>query len=281
MGTALGTQQQRVARRVVAGVVGIRRGTHQSAVAVLRMAGGDAFRDDGGTGVLAHVDHLRAGVGLLIVVGDGDAVELGLRVVTTQDAGGVFPRDGRARLHLRPRQLGVDAAQVAALGDEVQHAALAVLVAGIPVLHGRVFHLGTVHDDNLDDGGMQLVLVAHGSRTAFEVADVGVVVGHDEGTLKLTGVAGVDAEVAAELHRTAHSLGDIDERAVGEDRRVEGGKEVVTIGNDGAQILSDQVAMLLDSLADGAEDDALLAKLFLEGGLDADGVHDGIDRRIA
>ena len=80
--------------------------------------------------------HLRAGVCLLVVVGDGYGVELRLRTVAAQHARGVLPCDGRAGLHLRPREFGVDAAQVASLGHEVEHAALSVLVAGVPVLHG-------------------------------------------------------------------------------------------------------------------------------------------------
>ena len=65
----------------------------------------DTLRNDGRTGVLAHVNHLRAGVSLLVVVGDGHAVELSLRVVATQNARRVFPRNSTARFHLRPRQL--------------------------------------------------------------------------------------------------------------------------------------------------------------------------------
>ena len=72
-------------------------------------------------------------------------------------------------------------------------------------------------DDDLDDGSVQLVFVAHGGRAAFEVGDVGIVVGNDQGALELSCIAGVDAEIAAELHRTAYALGDIDKGAVGED----------------------------------------------------------------
>ena len=79
---------------------------------------------------------------------------------------------------------------------------------------------------------MQLVLIAHRSSTAFEIAHVGIIVGHDERALELTGVAGIDAEVAAEFHRASYTLWYVYERAVGEHRRVQGGKEIVTIGND-------------------------------------------------
>ena len=128
---------------------------------------------------------------------------------------------------------------------------------------------------------MQLVLVAHRGGTALQVGDVGIVVGNDEGTLKLPCVAGIDAEIAAQFHRTAHAFGDVDERPVGEYGRVEGGKVVVAIGHDGAQVLAHQIAMLLDGITDGTEDDALLSQFFLKSGFDADRVHDGVDGSIA
>ena len=124
---------------------------------------------------------------------------------------------------------------------------------------------------------MQLVLVAHGGGASLKVRHVGVVVGHDECALKLPCVAGVDAEVAAQFHGAAHTLGYVDKRAVAEYGAVEGRKEVVAVGHHGAQVLAHQVAMLLHGLADRAEDDALLGQFFLEGGLHRHRVHDGVD----
>src|SRR5437762_5955472 len=59
----------RVALRVVAGLLGALEDLHEPAVGVLAAARRDALRDDGRAGVLAHVDHLGARVGLLPVVG--------------------------------------------------------------------------------------------------------------------------------------------------------------------------------------------------------------------
>ena len=81
--------------------------------------------------------------------------------------------------------------------------------------------------DQLDHRGVQLVLVAHRGGAALEVAHVGALLGDDQRALELAGVRGVDAEVGGQLHRAAHALGDVAERAVGEDRRVERGEEVV------------------------------------------------------
>ena len=136
---ALVAEQQRVALRVVAAVARALQDLHQAAVRVLALAGADALADDRASGVLADVDHLRAGVGLLEVVRQRDGVKLADAVVALQDAARVFPRDGRAGFDLRPGDLAVLATALAALGDEVVDAALAGLrVAGIPVLDGAV-----------------------------------------------------------------------------------------------------------------------------------------------
>ena len=141
--------------------------------------------------------HLGTRIGLLVVVGHGYGVELALRVIPREDARGVFPCDGRPCLHLCPRQLAVGTTAVTALGDEVVHTATALGIAGVPVLHGAVLHLGTLHHYNLHDGGMQLVLITHRSRAALEVRHIAVVIGHDERTLKLARIGHIDAEVGA------------------------------------------------------------------------------------
>ena len=166
--------------------------------------------------------HLGAGIGLLVVVGDGHTIEFCLRSIATQHARGVLPCDGRARLYLCPRELRVDAPELSTLGDEVEHTTFTILIARIPVLHGGVFHLGSVLHNDFHDGGMELVFVAHRCGTAFEIAHIGIVVGYDKGAFKLSCVACIDAEIAAQLHRTAHTFGYIDERPVSEHGAVEG-----------------------------------------------------------
>src|SRR5439155_8963340 len=116
------------------------------------------------------------GVSLLAVVGDRDGIELADRVVTLQDAARIFPGDRRTGLDLGPRDLGAGTTAGAALGHEIVDAALALGVARVPVLHGRVFDLRVLMRDQLDNRGMQLVLVALRRGAAFEIADIGALV---------------------------------------------------------------------------------------------------------
>ena len=123
---------------------------------------------------------------------------------------------------------------------------------------------------------MQLVLVAHGGRAALQIGNIAVIVGHDERTLKLPGLRRVDAEIRRQLHGTAHPLGDVDKRAVGKHRRVQGRKVIVGIGHHTAQIAAHQVGIIAHRLADGAEYHAQLGQPLAVGGAHAHAVHDGI-----
>src|SRR5262245_64807311 len=126
----------------------------------------DSLRDDPAASVLADVDHLGSGVRLLTVVRERYRVKLADRIVALQDAARILPRDRRPGLHLRPRNLRIDARAFAALGDEVVYAPAPLLVARVPVLHRRVFDLRVVQRDQLAHGGVPLVLIELCSWTA-------------------------------------------------------------------------------------------------------------------
>src|SRR6266851_4774733 len=193
---------------------------------------------------------------------------------------GVLPTPGRdtlgdyrrAGVDLRPRDLGVIAATGAALGDEIVDAALALSIAGIPVLHRRVLDFGTFQRDQLDHRGMQLVLIALRRRAALEIADIGALVGDKERALELTALRRIDAEIGRQLHRAAHARRDIGKGAVAEYGGVESGEEIVVLRHDRTEILADQIGMFAHRLAERAKDDAHLAELRLEGGGDRDAV---------
>src|SRR5581483_512024 len=192
---ALVADQQGIALCVVTGARRTLQDLYLPAVRILTVTSRNALRDDGAAGVLAKMDHLRAGIGLLIIVSERDGVEFANRIITLQNAAGILPGDRRARFHLRPRNLGVDASALAALGDEVVNTASALLVAGIPVLDSRILDLGVIQRNQFNHRGMQLVLVANRRRAALEIADVCALIGDDQCPLKLAGLGGIDAEI--------------------------------------------------------------------------------------
>src|SRR3546814_6453806 len=93
--------------------------TNDAAISLLAMTGGDALGDDRRLLVAAEVNHLGAGVGLLMMMGEGDRIEFADRVIAAQDAARIFPGHRRAGLDLRPRDLARHTTTIAAFGDEV------------------------------------------------------------------------------------------------------------------------------------------------------------------
>ena len=281
MRAALVAQQQAVALGEVTDILGGRGHADQPAIGVVRMPGRNPLRHDGRAGVLAEMDHLGAGIGLLAVVRHRDRVELAHRAVARQHAARIFPRHRRAGFDLRPRHLAVLALAQRALGDEVVDAADAVLIARIPVLDGRVLDLGIVQRDQLDDRRVQLVLIAHRRGAAFEVGDVRPLVRDDQRALELAGIFRVDAEIGRQLHRAANALGNVDEGAVREDRRVERREIIIPLRHDLAQPFADQIGIFLDRLGDRTEDHARRFQLLAEGRRDRDAVEHRVNRDLA
>ena len=173
------------------------------------------------------------------------------------------------------------AAAIAALGDEIVDPALAFRISGIPVLHRRIFYLGIVERHQLDHRGMQLVFVALRRGAAFEIADIGALVGDDQGSLELAGVALVDAEIGRQFHRAAHAGRHVNERAVGEHCGVQGREEIVRSRHHGTEILLHQFGMLADRFRDRHEDHAGPLQFLLESGRDRNRIEHGVNRDLA
>ena len=165
----------------------------------------------------------------------------------------------------------------AALGDKIIDSTSTLLIARVPVLDGRVLHLGILLYYDLHNGGVQLILVTTWCGTTLQITYVCALVGFEQRALKLTRALGIDAEVGRELHRATHTLGYVAERAIREDGGVECGVEVIGMGNNRTQIFLNQIGILADSLRDRAEDNTLLGQCLTECGLDRHRIHNGID----
>ena len=182
---------------------------------------------------------------------------------------------------MRPHHLRSVAPAVGAFGDEVIDATLAVFVARIPVLDGGVFDLCILQQDQLNNSGVQLVVVTLRCGATFEVADIRSFVGDDQRALKLAGIFSVDAEIRRQFHRTTGAGRNVDERPVRKDRRIQRCIEVVGHWNDRSEVFLHQLRMLFDGFRDRAEDDASSGEFFFEGGAQRDAVEHGVDGDFA
>ena len=224
--------------------------------------------------------HLRPGIGLLEVVGHRDAVELRRGVVALEYRARVFPGHGRAGLHLGPAEVRAAALAYSPLGHEVEYASLSRGVAGIPVLHGAVLHVRVLLDDYFDHRRMELVLVPHRSGAAFHIAHRRALVRDYQRPLELSSAAGIDTEIARQVHRTFHALGYVAERAVREHGRVECGVEVVAHRHHAGEIAAHELGILPYGLGEGAEYYALLGERLAEGRRDAYRIEDRVYRDL-
>ena len=226
------------------------------------------------------MDHLGAGVGLHVPVGEGHAVEFSDGIVAQQHAARVLPRDGGTCFDLRPADAAVLAGALSALRDEVVHATGSRLaVARVPVLHCGIFNASVVLRHEFHDGAVQLLAAEFRCGAAFEVAHAGTFVGDNQCAFELARFLVVDAEVGGKVHRTLDSGRDVHEAPVAEYCAVECREcreVVVARGHDRAQVFLDELGVFLDGVADGAEQDAHLHELSLVAGINAHRVKDRV-----
>ena len=123
----------------------------------------------------------------------------------------ILPSDGRTGFYLCPREFAVVAAAYTALGHQIVDAAAPVFIAGIPVLHGAILHLGALFHNDFHNGGVKLVFVALRGSASFQIRHITIIVSHNERSLELPGLGGIDAEIRRQFHRAAHALGNVDE----------------------------------------------------------------------
>ena len=97
-------------------------------------------------------------------------------------------------------------------------------------------------------------------------------INNDQGALELPGVLSVDAEVGLQWEWHLDALRHVDERATRPDGRVQGGELVVFSRHNGAEVLLEDLWVLLHPLVGTHEDDAELLQVFAHGVVDDFGV---------
>src|SRR5262245_52862534 len=120
---ALITEQQRITLRIVPRSSRAFHDFYQPAVGVLTMARGNPLGNNRALGVFTDMNHLRAGVGLLVIVRQRYRIELADGVIALQNAAWILPCNRRAGFHLCPGNFRPLAQAFATLSDKVIDAA--------------------------------------------------------------------------------------------------------------------------------------------------------------
>ena len=127
MSTALIAEHQRIALRIIASPRRTLEDLNGATIGILAMPSGNTLGDDRAAGVFADMNHFGAGIGLLVVVGQGHRIKFTDRIVPLQNTTGIFPGDGRSGFHLCPGNFGINAQTFPAFGHEIIDSAFAVL----------------------------------------------------------------------------------------------------------------------------------------------------------
>ena len=210
----------------------------------------------------ARVNHLRAGILMLAVVGQRDGDHFAARLPALHDDARVFHRQARSDVAVDPFDLRLFVRD-AALGDEIED-------VRTPVLDGDVLDLGALQGDEFDHGAVQRRRLEFRRRAAFHVHHLAAFIGDDERALELAEVFRVDSEIGLKRVLHLHARRHVDKRAAGEDGAVQRAELVVTGRDDLAKPLSEDLGMLVKALGRTDKDDALFADRLLDvriGGL--------------
>ena len=209
MGPAKRAYQEGIALGMVPGALSSRIDPYKAPVAILASTGRNALGDDSTAGITPDMNHLRTRISLLKVIGHRNRIKLRRRIITLKDGRRVFPCNGGPSLNLSPAEVTSSAAAYTPFRNQIEDTSLPLSIAGIPVLHRRVTDICILFNYDLDDGGMELLLIPHRSGTTLHIAHIGTFISDDEGPLKLAGPTGVDSEIAGKVHRAAHSLRNV------------------------------------------------------------------------
>ena len=143
------------------------------------------------------------------------------------------------------------------LGDQV------VDVVG-PVLDGGVANASVLLHNDFHHSRVQRVALVDRCCTSLDVVHVASLVSNDEGSLELTHVFRVDAEVGLERNLNVHTRGHVDEGSTGPHSSVEGSELIVSRRDDGAEVFFEEFGVLFQSSVGVHEDDTLALELFVD-----------------
>ena len=133
MRPALVSQKERITLGIVAGILRRRKNLNAPPIGILSLSRRNPLRDNRTLCILSDVDHFRAGIRLLPVVGNRHRVEFTTRILPLKNATGIFPRDRRTGFDLCPCNAGVLPFASPPLGHKIENTALSILVSSYTI----------------------------------------------------------------------------------------------------------------------------------------------------
>jgi len=128
------------------------------------------------------VNHFRAGVLVLAVIGQRDGKPFAARLAALQDDARIFHGEPRTDVAIDPFDLGIFVGE-SAFGDQIEN-------IGRPVLHGDVLDFGALLSATSSTTALCRVVVSNfGAVQPSNVSDFAAFVRNDEGALELAEIS--------------------------------------------------------------------------------------------
>ena len=177
-------------------------------------------------------------------------------MLTHEEASRVLHRDSSTHIAVNPFH-GAALVDHRTLSHEVQHVRR-------PVLHRGVTNTRILLHENLNDTGVQGVLIVNRSGATFDVVNVGTFVSNNQGSLELSHCLGVDTEIGLKRNVHVYTRRDVNEGTTRPCCGIQSGKLVVPSRNTLAEVLFKNLRMLTQTGVGVSEDHALLLQVILD-----------------
>ena len=148
------------------------------------------------------MNHFRAGVLVLTIVGERDGENFPARFTALQNNARIFHSQARTDVAVDPLHFRVFVGQ-APFRHQIKN-------VGRPVLYGDILNLGALERDQLDHCAVQRGRVKLRRRAPFHVGNFRAFVRDDEGAFELAEILGVNPEICLQGMLHFHTRRDVD-----------------------------------------------------------------------
>ena len=142
-----------------------------------------------------------------------DRIKFTHRIVAFQNTARIFPSYSRTGFNLRPRNFCIFLTN-SSFCYEIENATFSFCISWIPVLYGRIFNLGIIHREKLNNCRVQLIFISRRSCTPFKVRNITSFISNKQSSFKLPTSRLINSEIGGKFHRTFHPFWNITKTSV-------------------------------------------------------------------